>query len=358
MRMPHFAVYIPHHRDVELLFPLCSSLMEMERPAGSVRLVLVDNGSTDGSPAAAQRRFPGIEVRRTEENLGFAPALNRAVQSEDADLLIFLNNDVRVERDWLVRLFAAVQQIDSPCFASCLWDWQGERVQFAGGEINWFGKGFESTVLQGDEPYPIFFPCGGAMMIRRDVFLEMGGFDEEYFMIYEDVDLGWRLWLLGYSVYLVPQARVYHRGHASLSREAFAAKGICLERNSLATIYKNWDETRQAAMVPLALEEAMIRARALKHKAEGFGYSPDGFSTLQGIHSFFEKMDHWRQKREGVQRHRKITDEELIQRFFHDPERLWAYEEDHYRRLHPPQVKQALQDLARRASLCMRGAMA
>ena len=79
---------------------------------------------------------------------------------------------------------------------------------------------------------------------------------------------------------------------------------------------------------------------------------------MQGIHSFFEKMDHWRQKREGVQRHRKITDEELIQRFFHDPERLWAYEEDHYRLLHPLQVKQALQDLARRASLCMRGAMA
>ena len=103
-------------------------------------------------------------------------------------------------------------------------DWTGERVDFAGGLLNFYGHAFQhlygapASAAADLHVRPTLFACGGAMAVRRDVFLAAGGFDETYFAFFEDVDLGWRLWLHGHAVALAPRAIAYHRGHATASR--------------------------------------------------------------------------------------------------------------------------------------------
>ena len=348
-KMPWVTVLIPHHRHHALLPPLFSSLLNMEMEADDAQLVLVDNGSTDGSVDRVRCEFPTVRIFSLESNAGFAPALNRAARAFSSEWLCFLNNDVRVDPDWLPNLLHASRKIDSPCFASHILDWMGKKTQFAGGWINWFGKGFESDSLSEDQPYEIFFPCGGAMMIRREVFLDIGGFDDDYFMIYEDVDLGWRLRLYGYSVYLVPDAYVMHRGHYSLGQETYSRKALYLERNSLATLYKNLNPASLAVLFPLALREAMLRAKALGGIGIPARYSPDGLATLNGVKAFFDGLPRWREKRAVVQRRRCVEDAEIFARFFSPSTQKWAYGESHYRRLFLPDVEREIDALLQRA---------
>ena len=132
-----------------------------------------------------------------------------------------------------------------------------------------------------EQPYEVFFACGCGMMIRRDVFLKTGGFDSDYFMLYEDVDLGWRLRLLGYSIFFVPEARVMHHAHASLAKESYATKAVFYERNSLATIYKNLDTQNMRRILPLAVRESLLRAKAVSGIGLPFRYSPEGDGDAQ-----------------------------------------------------------------------------
>jgi GT2 family glycosyltransferase len=107
---------------------------------------------------------------------------------------------------------------------------------------------------------PFLFACGGAMLIRRDLFLEVGGFDPDYFAYFEDVDLGWRLWLLGHRVVYAPRAVVYHRHHGSWQTVNDAKKWLLAERNTLYTIVKNYEDDHLARILPAALLLILQRA--------------------------------------------------------------------------------------------------
>ncbi|MEO0250357.1 MAG: glycosyltransferase family 2 protein [candidate division WOR-3 bacterium] len=99
----------------------------------------------------------------------------------------------------------------------------------------------------------VLFPCGGAMLIRRKVFLEAGGFDEDYFAFFEDADLGWRLWVLGYTVKYAGQAVVYHHHHGSWRQVSERYRQKLYERNTLATILKNYEDGTLQQVLPAAL---------------------------------------------------------------------------------------------------------
>ncbi|MGC9328157.1 MAG: glycosyltransferase family 2 protein, partial [Candidatus Hinthialibacter sp.] len=115
--MPRVSVLIPHHRNAKLLEPLFTSLLAMDMNPRRVEYVLVDNGATDGSVDFVRRRFPQVKILALGRNEGFAPALNRAARVFESAWLCFLNNDVRVDVDWLSNLMYAARQIDAPCFA-------------------------------------------------------------------------------------------------------------------------------------------------------------------------------------------------------------------------------------------------
>jgi GT2 family glycosyltransferase len=343
--MPRLAILIPHHAGRHHLRPLFTSLLALHREAVEVELVLVDNHSQDGSCELVRREFPSVRILSLPENRGFAAALNAGARAVDAEWLVFLNNDVRVDADWLMNLMYAARRLEAPCFASRILDWHGKTTTFAGGWINLFAKGFEETEVRSDQPYEIFFPCGCGTLIRRELFLEIGGFDDEYFMLFEDIDLGWRLRLLGHPVYLVPDAFIRHRAHASLDRLPYTRKALFYERNSLATLYKNLDEPHRNLLLPLALHETLLRARAVGGIGVPVRYSPDGLAMLAAVDDFNRKLPHWRRRRAWLQSRRRIGDRELFERFFPHPEQLWAFNDTHYRRLHRPDVLPRLEAL-------------
>ncbi len=348
--MSRVCIFIPHHRNPKILKPLFESLFQMGIDESTMHVVLVDNASNDGSVEFTQHKYPRVHILHFETNQGFAPALNEAVHTIDSEWVCFLNNDMRVDPDWLPNLIYAADSIDSPCFSSHIFNWEGDKTQFAGGWINVFGKGFESDQLQDTSPYPIFFPCGGAMLIRRDIFLEIGGFDKDYFMIYEDVDLGWRLWLLGYKVYLVPDAYVMHKGHASLQSESYERKAVYYERNSLATLYKNLGNEYLHYILPYAIQETVIRAKAIGGIGIPVRYSSAGLATLKGLKAFFDCLPAWKQKRRQIQPLRILSDQEIFARFFPHPTQLWGYCEEQYRNIHNPTIYQNISSLLEKAA--------
>jgi GT2 family glycosyltransferase len=251
---------VPNYNGLAHLEACYRSLEALDYPADRLELLLVDNGSRDESLPLLRRRFPRVRVLRNESNLGFAAACTQGAAAATAPVVAFLNNDARVDVAWGRALVASL--LAHPAVAAVgarLLDGTGERIDFAGGLLNFYGHAFQR--LYGAPPSadpdpterPTLFACGGAMAVRRDVFHAVGGFDESYFAFFEDVDLGWRLWVLGHGVLYAPRAVAYHRGHATASRVPPHQLRILYERNALYTILKNYEDATLERVLPAAL---------------------------------------------------------------------------------------------------------
>lgn len=192
------------------------------------RVIVVDNASNDGSADWAECDYPGVAVVRLESNQGFAAANNLAArQAGEVDWLALLNPDAFPKPDWLERLLAATDRHpECASFGSRLLDANDPgRLDGTGDVYHVSGLAWRRDhgwpVISGaDEAGEIFAPCAAAALYRRDAFLEAGGFDEDYFCYFEDVDLGFRLRLLGYRCRYVPDAVVRHVGSAVTGRRS------------------------------------------------------------------------------------------------------------------------------------------
>lgn len=265
---PHVTVVVLNYNGLEHLGPCLRSLEALDYPSGRLELMMVDNGSTDGSVKYAEEHFPGVRVVRNERNLGFAAGNNVGARAARGDLVAFLNNDMRVDSHWLrclVRPFA--QGEDVVAVGGRILSWDGRRVDFADAGMNFYGFGYQleagrrvdtadgslPSESSGSDAIPLLFVCGGNMAVRREVFLRVGGFDEDFFAYYEDLDLGWRLWVTGYRVLFTPGAVAYHRHHGTSRRLAEEKRRLLYERNALYTIIKNYEDANLRRVLPVAL---------------------------------------------------------------------------------------------------------
>jgi len=188
---------------------------------GDFELILVDNASSDRTAQAARDADPAIRLIENAENLGFAAAVNQGAGAAKGRWLALLNPDAYAEPDWLARLVAATEANPTVrCFTSrqlmaedpTKLDGLGDVMALAGYP---FRGGYTHPNPGVLEPGWVFSACGGAMMVARELFLGIGGFDERLFCYCEDVDLGYRLRLIGEPTLLVPDAVVRHVGSAS-----------------------------------------------------------------------------------------------------------------------------------------------
>lgn len=222
---------------------------------GATEVWLVDNGSTDGSVVHVQRAFPWVKILSLPENMGFSRAYNRAVEVCQAEWVVFLNNDTKVRPDWLSQLHAcAARHPKAAAVASCVLSGDGSRIDFVGGDTFFFGQAYQTHAGQPVQDVPLeekqlLFGCAAAFMVRRSAFLKVGGFDPDYFSFFEDVDLGWRLNLVGEEVWFCPQAVVLHQGHGTWGVHDKPAKRFLLERNGLANVFKNWGDERMGVFL-------------------------------------------------------------------------------------------------------------
>jgi len=184
-------------------------------------VLVIDNASPDAGDAAIAAAFPNVRLVRNAENLGFAGAGNQGARLSRGRWYVLLNPDAYADPDWLEQLAAAAARhpgaraftsrqllAEDPSLLDGLGDvMSGYGIPYRGGYLcpdpGDLGEG------------EVFSPCGAAMMIERQLFLSMGGFDEQFFCYVEDVDLGYRLQLMGEPVLVVPAATVRHVGSAS-----------------------------------------------------------------------------------------------------------------------------------------------
>lgn len=246
---------------LEALLP---SLAAQDRPPDEV--VVVDNGSTDDSVAWLRAQHPHVKLVCNTTNQGFARATNQGVAAATGSQVLLLNNDMHLAPDFVRQLAEARQRMapDVACLAARILDWDGRHVDFVGAGATFDGKGLP---LEHGRPVgavdareqELLFACGGAMLVDRAVYQAVGGLDEDFFAYYEDVDFGWRLWVLGYRVTSVPAAVAYHRHHGTSSRFGRHRLEVLFERNAMYALVKNHGDAALAAYWPAALLLAFKR---------------------------------------------------------------------------------------------------
>ena len=225
-------------------------------------ILLVDNGSSDGAAQAAARNHPDIRLIEAGGNIGFAAGNNLAARHARGSWLALLNPDAFADPRWLERLMAATQRWPRMSSFACLQraadrpgflDGAGDVLTLAG--IPYRG-GYGAPMAELPEG-EVFSACGAAHLIRRSLFLDLGGFDASFFCYCEDVDLGYRLRLVGEATLLVPDAVVQHVGSAVLgARSDFALYHGA--RNRIWLLVKNTPWPLVPLVLPLHLAMTVV----------------------------------------------------------------------------------------------------
>ncbi len=220
------------------------------------KIIVADNASTDDSLDVLKNSFPTVEVIVNTQNDGFAGGYNWALKNIEADYFILLNSDVEVTPNWIepiIDLMCSDVTI-AACQPKLLAHKQRSMFEYAGasgGFIDYLGYPFsrgrvfdvlEEDKQQYDNTTEIFWATGAAMFVKASVYNECKGFDETFFAHMEEIDLCWRMQLLGYKIYVCPQSVVYHVGAGTLPR---GGRKVFLNfRNNLWMLSKNlpWQE--------------------------------------------------------------------------------------------------------------------
>ncbi len=219
----------------ERLLPECLAALDAQTLAPA-QVLVADNRSRDGSLALLRAHHPRVEVLELDRNYGFAGGANRGVAATRAPWVCVLNSDATPAPDWLATLAAAPRADSTWALGSVLVSASSGRIESAGDQYD--PAGFAYKLLRDrplselpSEPYRVFAAPGAAPVFRRDVFERLGGYEERFFLYYEDVDLAFRALLAGYHALLVPRAQVVHRLGATTRSHARAR--FYVARNSV-----------------------------------------------------------------------------------------------------------------------------
>lgn len=207
--------------------------------------VVVDNGSTDGSADFIHSDYPEVKLIPLDKNKGFAGGVNEGIRCTKGELVFLLNNDVVLDKNCLEELYKASMEFPSISFFAT-------KMLFRNitGFINAVGDSFgvdgyarnigigEPDNGQYDRVREVFSACAGAALYRRSLFEEIGLFDEDFFLILEDIDLGFRAQLAGHRCYYIPTALVQHLHSASIVKHS-SLQIYQTARNSLYVLAQN-----------------------------------------------------------------------------------------------------------------------
>jgi GT2 family glycosyltransferase len=229
-------------------------------------VIVSDNGSSDGSVSFIEKNFSGVKLSRLDKNYGFAKGYNLTLEKVQADYYALINSDIEVEPGWLTPIINLLEQDKSN--AACqpkLLSYNNRKLfEYAGGAGGWldnFGYPFargrifdvsEEDKGQYDSTERVFWVTGAAMVIRREVFDEVKGFDNYFFAHQEEIDLCWRIQLAGYKLYACPLSVVYHVGGGTLPR-GNSLKTYLNFRNNQIMLFKNLPWSQKWWKIPFRI---------------------------------------------------------------------------------------------------------
>ena len=220
-------------------------------------VILVDNGSTDGSSQWALAQYPQIKIIQFSENTGFCKAVNEGIKAAETPYVLLLNNDMEVKENFVSEMLAAIKRHKKAfaCQAKMVSFYDRSLIDDAGNyycALGWAfarGKGRLENHYQKEEK--IFACCGGASIYRKELFDRIGYFDEEHFAYLEDLDIGYRARIFGYQNWFVPRAVVYHIGSGTTGSRYNQFKTRYSSRNNVYMLYKNMPAGQIVLNLPL-----------------------------------------------------------------------------------------------------------
>lgn len=257
-------IVIPNYNGIEYLKRCLASLKDDAKDV-SAHIIVVDNGSTDGSPQWIEAHCPEAELIALKENTGFSHAVNLGIRRAGTPYVILLNNDTEVKSGFTGALLRAITSSDRIFSVSAkMLDMKHEDLLDNAGDLycalGWaFARGKGKPAVKYDARTEIFSACAGAAIYRKSVFEEIGYFDERHFAYLEDVDIGWRAKIYGYRNFYEPSAQVLHAGSASSGSRYNAFKASLSSANSVYIIGKNMPLLQCILNLPFLLSGYLIK---------------------------------------------------------------------------------------------------
>jgi len=289
----------------------------------NMEVVMVDNGSSDGSVEFVNQRFPEVHVLRNERNLGYSEGNNLGIRyaaGRSAALVLILNNDVSVERkavEKMVKVATSREQVGIV----------GPLIRDLEDRNNVQELGLDCDILAFPVPssrkfrpgiVSPFYVSGCAMLIKREVLVEVGLFDPSYFMLAEDLDLCWRARLAGYQVVATSDATIYHKSGGTLIggiargriHKTTVSRLYYSRRNSFQTLVKNYGSLALAIMLPSTVAFYVVSLIA----SELLGQIDVSRAYILAMIWNVRNMPSTLQRRMLVQSMRKVSDRAIIKK--------------------------------------------
>lgn len=266
------SVVIPNYNGKRFLAACLKALLS---DAPEAELLVVDNGSADGSRELVEREFPGVRLIALDQNYGFPRAVNEGIRAASRPYVILLNNDTEVLPGFTDALADALEA-DGRAFsaqAKLISLYDPERIDDAGNyycALGWaFARGKDRPAACYEKPGAVFAACAGAAAYRRELFEKIGSFDEAHFAYLEDIDVGWRARIAGYRNLYVPSAKVLHAGSGTSGSRYNEFKVSLSSRNNIYLIWKNMPFLQILLNLPLLA--AGFGLKYLFFMKKGFG---------------------------------------------------------------------------------------
>ncbi len=281
------SVVIPNLNGLAWL-PECLASLDRQTEK-DFEIILVDNGSTDGSAAYVREAFPQVRLICFRRNTGFCHAVNAGIRAGKAPYVILLNNDTVCDERFVEELLSGMEQHPDcfSCGAKMLKMDSPALIDDAGDFYNAFGWAFADGKDRPDEgfdrPRRVFSACAGAAIYRKALFEETGLFDERHFAYLEDLDLGYRARVMGYDSWLWPAARVMHAGSASSGSRHNGFKVSHTARNNLWVIRKNMAHWQLLLNLPLLTAGVLVKGVFFTGKGLGRPYLAGIGAGLAGL---------------------------------------------------------------------------
>lgn len=263
MQAARVAVVILNYNGKDWLRQFLPGVMETDY--AQLEVIIADNASTDGSVEWLREVFPGLRLILLQKNYGFAEGYNRALEQVQAEYFVLLNSDVKVEPEWLQPIIACMEKDKNigACQPRILSFHQPDSFEYAGAAGGWidvvgypFARGRVMDTLELDhgqysDTVPIFWATGAALCVRSSAWKLLGGFDSVFFAHQEEIDLCWRLQLMGFGIRSCGASRVFHVGGGTLP--VGPRKTYLNFRNNLLMLGKNLTIMEQSYIIPIRL---------------------------------------------------------------------------------------------------------
>lgn len=274
--MAAVTVIIPNYNGDAYIENCLRSLKE--QTFSDLEILIIDNASTDRSADFIAEHYPEITLIRMEQNFGFSRAVNEGIRRTKSPYLILLNNDTVCDARFVEELYLAIDK-DPKIFSvssKMLQMAKPDRIDGAGDlycALGWaFARGKDRNKKRFDRYCKVFSACAGAAIYRRDLFEQIGYFDEFHFTYLEDVDVGYRARIMGYENHYTPHAIVYHAGSGATGSRYNPFKVRIAARNSWYVIYKNMPALQIVLNLPFFLIGFSVKALFFICKGYGKEY--------------------------------------------------------------------------------------